>query len=63
MLLLVRKELEDITIRHLGEELTIRVVDIKGNRVTIGLNASRSFEIVRSEVDSKRSQTTVVDSQ
>lgn len=63
MLLLVRKELEEITVRHLGEELTIRMVDIKGNRATIGLHGSKSFEIVRSEIDSKRSQTTVDDSQ
>ena len=63
MLLLVRKELEDITVRHLGEELTIRMVDINGNRATIGLHGPKSFEIVRSEVDSKRSQAAVVDSQ
>ncbi|HMA60801.1 MAG TPA: carbon storage regulator CsrA [Halanaerobiales bacterium] len=47
MLILTRKENEKILI---DEEIEISIVEIKGNKVKIGINAPEEVEILREEV-------------
>lgn len=47
MLILSRKEDESIRI---GEEITIRVVDIRGDKVRIGIEAPEHVPVHREEV-------------
>lgn len=47
MLILTRKENEKILI---DEDIEISVVEIKGNKVKIGINAPEEVEILREEV-------------
>ena len=47
MLILTRKENEKILI---DEDIEISVVEIKGNKVKIGINAPEEIEILREEV-------------
>ncbi len=47
MLVLSRKPGEDILI---GQDITITLVEIKGNRVRIGIRAPESFNILRGEL-------------
>lgn len=55
MLVLTRQTGESIVI---GDEIEIRVVDIKGNKVRLGINAPRVVEVHRKEVyeEKKREQ-------
>ncbi len=59
MLLLSRKVGERIVI---GENITIEVIKIKGNRITLGLNAPADVTILRGELTkpfAKRVTTTL----
>ncbi len=59
MLLLSRKVGERIVV---GENITIEVIKIKGNRITLGLNAPADVTILRGELtkpSAKRVTTTV----
>lgn len=47
MLILTRKLGEDISI---GDDITIKVVSIKGRQVKIGIDAPRSLQVHRSEI-------------
>jgi carbon storage regulator len=47
MLILSRKEDESIRI---GEEITIRIVDIRGDKVRIGIEAPENVPVHREEV-------------
>lgn len=47
MLVLSRKLGESIRI---GEDIEITVVEVKGNRVRLGIRADRSVNVVRSEL-------------
>jgi len=47
MLILTRKENEKILI---DEDIEISIVEIKGNKVKIGINAPEEVEILREEV-------------
>ncbi len=48
MLVLSRKEGERLSI---GDDITIVVTKVAGNRVTIGIEAPRNVKIVRGELD------------
>lgn len=48
MLVLSRKSGQTI---HIGEGVTIRVTKIKGNRVTLGIEAPENVRIVRGELE------------
>ena len=50
MLVLTRKQQEKI---HIGENITITVVRIKGNTVRVGIEAPRDVRVMRGEVDTK----------
>lgn len=47
MLVLARKIHESITI---GNDITITVVAINGNKVRIGVSAPREYRVIRSEI-------------
>ena len=47
MLVLSRKKLEDIVI---NDEITISVVEIRGDKVRIGINAPKQVPVHRKEV-------------
>jgi carbon storage regulator len=47
MLVLTRKLNEEITIGHLG--ITVKVVDVRGGRVRLGIEAPPEIRIERSE--------------
>jgi len=47
MLILTRKLGEDISI---GDDITIKVVSIKGRQVKIGIEAPRSMQVHRGEI-------------
>ena len=47
MLILSRQDGEEITI---GDDVRVRVLDIKGNRVVLGITAPREIEVHRREV-------------
>ena len=49
MLVLSRKPGEQIRV---GDNITITVVEVRGNRVKIGIEAPRSVGVVRSELES-----------
>jgi carbon storage regulator len=51
MLVLSRKEGEKLVV---GENITIVVSKISGNRVTIGIEAPRDVKVVRGELDRER---------
>lgn len=51
MLILSRKIQETVTLARDGETLaTIRIVDISGNKVRLGIEADKSIVVDRSEV-------------
>jgi carbon storage regulator CsrA len=47
MLVLSRKKNEAI---HIGEDITIRVVAVRGNRVQLAIDAPEQFRILRGEI-------------
>ena len=47
MLILTRKSKEAI---HIGETITVRVMEVKGKQVRLGIDAPREFGIHREEV-------------
>lgn len=51
MLVLTRKLNEEIVIGHLG--ITVKVVDVKGSRVRLGVEAPVNIRIERSESHSQ----------
>ena len=51
MLVLTRRKGETIMI---GDEITIKVLEIKGRTVRIGLEAPRDVKIIRGELDGTR---------
>lgn len=52
MLVLQRHEGETITIDHMGETLTLSVVETRDGKVRLGFEGPESFEIWREEVTS-----------
>jgi len=54
MLVLSRKSSESI---YIGEDVTITVVEIKGNRVKLGIEAPPQVDIVREEIRQRRQQS------
>ncbi len=48
MLVLSRKPGEQIRV---GENITITVVEVRGNRIKLGIEAPRSVDVVRSELE------------
>ena len=54
MLVLSRKPGEQIQI---GENVTITVIEIRGNRAKIGIEAPRSVDVVRGELDRRHDVT------
>jgi carbon storage regulator CsrA len=50
MLVLTRKQQEKI---HIGENISITVVRIKGNTVRVGIEAPRDVRVIRGEVITK----------
>ena len=54
MLVLTRKQQERI---HIGENITITVVRIKGNTVRVGIEAPRDVRVMRGEVNAKDAPT------
>lgn len=54
MLVLSRKPGEQIRI---GDNITITVVEVRGNRVKIGIEAPRSVGVVRGELEPHGQQT------
>jgi carbon storage regulator len=56
MLILTRRRDEAIVIRNrFGTEIRLLVVDVKGNKVRLGIEAPADVNIVREEVDSRES--------
>lgn len=47
MLVLTRKKDESITI---GKDITVSILDVKGNQVKIGINAARNIPVYRTEI-------------
>ena len=53
-MVLTRKKNEEILIYDRnGEKVTLMVVDIRGDRVRLGLSAPRDCKIIRKEVDDR----------
>jgi carbon storage regulator len=50
MLVLSRKKNEQLVIRMGEESVLVRVLDVNGNRVRIGITAPRSVAVLREEV-------------
>ena len=50
MLVLSRKRNEQIEI---GENISIRVVEVRGDKVRVGIDAPRDIQIVRSELNTQ----------
>jgi carbon storage regulator len=56
MLVLTRRRDEAIVIRNrFGTEIRLLVVDVKGNKVRLGIEAPADIEIAREEVRSRES--------
>ena len=56
MLILTRRRDEAIVIRNrFGTEIRLLVVDVKGNKVRLGIDAPADVNIVREEVRSRES--------
>ena len=56
MLILTRRRDEAIVIRNrFGTEISLLVVDVKGNKVRLGIDAPADVNIVREEVRSRES--------
>ncbi len=56
MLVLTRRRDEAIVIRNrFGTEIRLLVVDVKGNKVRLGIEAPADVEIAREEVQSRLS--------
>lgn len=47
MLILTRKQSQQI---HIGEEIKVRVIEIKGGQVRLGIDAPRRYAIHREEI-------------
>ena len=47
MLVLTRKKHEVI---HIGDNVTVMVVDVRGDKVRLGISASRDMPIYRAEI-------------
>ncbi|MEX2185922.1 MAG: carbon storage regulator [Pirellulales bacterium] len=54
MLVLSRKPGEQIRV---GDDITITVVEVRGNRIKIGIEAPRSVGVARSELEPKARRT------
>ena len=54
MLVMARKEREQIIIRTATEVITVSVDSIRGNTVRIGIDAPREVQVFRKEIDQKR---------
>jgi len=50
MLVLTRRPGERV---HIGGDITFVVLEVKGNRVRIGIDAPRSVSVMRAELDGK----------
>lgn len=50
MLVLSRKTAEEL---HIGSQIVLTVLGIKGNRVQLGVSAPREFSIRRAELESR----------
>lgn len=50
MLVLSRNFNQSIVIKHAGEVLQLKVVEVRFGKVRLGLDGPRSFEIIRSEL-------------
>ncbi len=59
MLVLSRKEGERLSI---GDNITIVVTKVSGNRVTIGIEAPRDVKVVRSELDVAEASAPIAES-
>jgi carbon storage regulator len=56
MLVLTRRRDEAIVLRNrFGTEIRLLVVDVKGNKVRLGIEAPADVEIAREEVRSRKS--------
>ncbi len=61
MLVLSRKPGEQV---YIGDNITITVVEIKGNRIRLGITAPESVSVLRAELDGFRQaeeQTLILD--
>lgn len=50
MLILARKQEEDLIIGQPGQEVIVRVVEIRGDKVRLGIEAPRDVPVHRREV-------------
>ncbi len=56
MLILTRRSGESL---HIGDDVTVTVLGVKGNQVRIGINAPRSVPVDREEIfERKRGEST-----
>lgn len=53
MLVLSRKQNEELLLFHAGQRIVIRVVDVGPNRVRIGIEAPEECVVVRGEIEGK----------
>lgn len=47
MLVLTRKPGEEISI---GNDIVVRIIDVRGDKVSVGIVAPRSYHVLRSEL-------------
>lgn len=59
MLVLSRKKGEQVVCIHEGITLTLEIIDIRGDKVRLGLIAPKEMEIYRGEIYQKRSEEEV----
>lgn len=50
MLVLTRKSEEDIVISANGDVIVIRILEVKGGKASIGVQADKKWQIVRKEL-------------
>lgn len=56
MLILARRPSETIIVSHMGQRLTIHLVDIRGSKIRLGFTGPKSFTCHRSEVQEEIDQ-------
>lgn len=62
MLVLSRKKSEAVVVTlEDGRQIVLKIVDIRGDKVRVGIEADRSIRVNRSEIESKQQETSEVE--